>query len=209
MRHLVRDWTAANAIGELLGLGVAGAVAIAVASAQVMPPGEAILVVTAAFLVIGAYEGAIAGIAQWIVLRRVLPSLRATHWIVATMIGAVIAWMLGRIPSLVADVQGSGTEPPFPQILLFAALAGAALGVILGTAQWFVLRAHTPRARLWIVANAVAWSAGMPLIFAATSLVTPATPVMMVALMVLIAVTLAGAVVGAIEGAFLRRVLPV
>ena len=49
----------------------------------------------------------------------------------------------------------------------------------------------------------------MPVIFAATSLVTAATPVMMVALMVLIAVTLAGAVVGAIEGAFLRRVLPV
>lgn len=62
-RHLWTSWIAANAIGELLGLGVAAVIAVAIAQAHWLPPAEEILIVTAAFLVIGAYEGAIVGAA--------------------------------------------------------------------------------------------------------------------------------------------------
>ena len=206
MRPLVRNWIAANALGEILGLGLAAIVAIAVAQAHAFPPAEELLVVTAAFLVIGAYEGAVVGAAQWLVLRRVLPGIGARSWITATMAGAVIAWMLGRIPSALADAGASpGAEPPMAIILPLSAAAGAVLGVILGGAQWFVLRDHVPRARLWIGANALAWAAGMPMIFLAAGIAGPDMSTFAIAAIVLVAVGIAGVVVGAIEGAFLIR----
>ena len=211
-RRFWRDWIAANALGELLGLGVAVVIAVAVAQTHALPPGEEILIGTAAFLVIGAYEGAIVGTAQWLVLRRALPSLRARNWIGATVAGAVVAWMLGRIPSALADWKsvsgGVGqTEPSASVILLLSAAAGAALGLILGAAQWVVLRGHVRRAGLWIGANALAWAAGMPLIFVAAGIPAPHTSTLAIGALVLVTVGVTGAVVGAIEGAFLRLLL--
>lgn len=210
--HVCRNWIAANALGEIFGLGVAVLIAIAVAQAHVFPPAEQIVVVTAAFLVIGAYEGAIVGAAQWLVLRRLLPSLRAKHWIGATVAGALVTWMLGRIPSALADWKSAsgGVGRPAPSltmIVLLSAAAGAVLGLILGVAQSFVLRAHVRRAGWWIVANALAWAAGMPLIFIAAGLPSPHTSMLSIAALLLVAVGAAGAVVGAIEGVFLRRLL--
>jgi len=211
-RHLFRDWIAANALGEVLGLGVAALIAIAVAHAHTLPPGEEILLVSAAFLAIGAYEGAIVGGAQWLVLRRLLPSLRAREWVGATMAGAVVAWMLGRIPSALADWEsvGGGVGQPAPSvatIVLLSAAAGAALGLILGVAQWFVLREHVRRAGLWIAANALAWAAGMPLLFIAAGIPGPHASVLSITALLVATVGAAGAVVGSIEGLFLRRLL--
>jgi hypothetical protein len=206
-RHVWRDWTVANALGELFGLGVAGVIAIAVAKAHALPPDNELLLVTAAFLAIGAYEGAIIGTAQWLVLHRVLPVLRAKSWITATMIGAIIAWLLGRIPSALADAGGESREPALPMILLLSAAAGAVLGMILGAAQWVVLRNHVRRSGRWIVANALAWAAGMPLIFLAAGLPGPHTSTLSIAALLLVTVAIAGAVVGAIEGMFLRSLI--
>ena len=210
--HVVRDWIAANALGEVLGLGVAALIAVAVAQAHTFSPAEEILVVTAAFLVIGAYEGAIIGAAQWLVLRRLLPSVGAKRWIGATVAGAVIAWMLGRIPSALADWTnvsgGAGQREPGPAMLIvLSAAAGALLGSILGVAQWVVLRRHVRRAGLWIGANVLAWAAGMPLIFLAAGLPEAHASMLSVAALLLVTVAVAGAVVGAIEGVFLRVLL--
>jgi hypothetical protein len=207
--HFFRDWIAANALGEVLGLGVAALIAVAVAQAHTLPPGEELLLVSAAFLAIGAYEGTIVGAAQWLVLRRLLPSLRAKDWVGATMAGAVVAWMLGRIPSALADWESvsGGVGQPAPRvatIVLLSAAAGAALGLILGVAQWFVLREHVRHAGMWIAANALAWAAGMPLLFIAAGIPGPHASVLSIAALLLATVGVAGAVVGAIEGAFLR-----
>jgi hypothetical protein len=209
MGRLWTSWIAANALGELFGLGVAVVVAVAVAQSHAFAPAEGILIVTAAFLVIGAYEGAIVGAAQWLVLRRVLPDLRARSWVGATLVGAVIAWMLGRVPSALADWNGASAQaqPSLAIILLLSTAAGAALGLILGTAQWFVLRNHVARAGVWIGANALAWAVGMPLIFLAAGIPGPHTSALAIAALALIAVGIAGAVVGAVEGAFLVRIV--
>lgn len=167
---------------------------------------------TAAFLAIGAYEGAIVGVAQWLVLRRLLPSLRAKSWIAATVTGAVVAWMLGRIPSALADWESvsGGVGQPAPSLSMIVGLsaaAGAALGLILGVAQWFVLREHVRHANLWIAANALAWAAGIPIIFLAAGIPGPHASALSIATLQLATVGVAGAVVGAIEGVFLRRLL--
>ena len=211
-QHVYSKWIAANALGEVLGLGVAALIAVAVAQAHGLPPAEEIVVVTAAFLVIGAYEGAIVGAAQWLVLRRLLPSLRAKRWIGATMGGAVIAWMLGRVPSALADwksVSGGVGQPApsLPMLILLSAAAGAALGAILGVAQWLVLRGHVRRAGVWIGANVLGWAAGMPLIFVAAGLPGAHWSLLSIAALLLVTVGATGAVVGAIEGVFLRRLL--
>jgi hypothetical protein len=208
--NVYRQWVAANALGEVLGLGVAVLIAVAVAQAHSLPPAEEMLVVTAAFLVIGAYEGAVIGASQWMVLRRLLPALNAREWIGATAAGAVVAWMLGRIPGALADWRSAAavpvhSAPGLPMLLLLSAAAGAALGGILGVAQWLVLRSHLRRAGLWIVANIVGWAAGMPLIFAAAGLPGTHWSLVPIAALLLVTVGVAGAVVGAIEGAFLLR----
>lgn len=208
MRHLWRDWIAANALGELLGLGLAVVVTIGAARAHALPPAAEILVVTMAFLAVGAYEGAIVGAAQWLVLRRVLPSIGGKRWIGATVVGAVIAWMLGRIPSALADFSGGGAvEPPLLVIVVLSSAAGAVLGSILGVAQWVVLRDHVRRAGVWIGANALAWAVAMPLIFIAAGIPSSHTPALAIGALALVAVGAAGMLVGAIEGAFLRLLL--
>ena len=164
-RHLYRDWIAANALGEVLGLGVAALIAITVAQSHAVPPAAEIIAVTAAFLAIGAYDGAIVGAAQWLVLRQRLPSLSAKSWIVATVAGAIVAGMLGRIPGALADWRSVSGDVGLPaptlwMIVGLSAAAGVALGVILGAAQWFVLREYVRRAPMWIAANALAWAAG-------------------------------------------------
>ena len=57
-------------------------------------------------------------------------------------------------------------EPPQAVVLLLAAGMGLVAGLILSAAQWRVLRRHVTRAWQWLPANAIAWAAGMPLIFA-------------------------------------------
>lgn len=210
--HLLRDWIAANAAGEILGLGVAVLLAVGLAQTHTLPPGLELLIVTGAFLVIGVYEGALVGTAQWLALRRVLPRVSARSWIGATAIGATVAWILGRLPSALSDWRGGGdgaivTTSPSMTILL-SIVAGAALGAILGAAQWFVLRRHLPRARMWIVANALAWMCAMPVIFLAAALPGEHASLPAIGALVLLAVGLAGAIVGLVEGVFLRRLIP-
>jgi hypothetical protein len=70
----------------------------------------------------------------------------------------------------------------------------------LGLPQWWVLRQHLQRASWWIPANALAWMAGMVLIFAGTSLMPEEGITATIVLVMLTILLLAGAVVGAIHG---------
>jgi hypothetical protein len=211
--RLWRRWVVANAWAEVVGLGISGA-----AAALVLPRtsgttpsvvGGAVLIV----LVAGLVEGGTVGWAQHRVLRAALPGLTLRRWVGATVLGSLVAWTLGMLPSTalgmadVGSVEMSATEPPLTLQLLFAAALGLVAGPILGGAQAVVLRDHVTGAWRWLPANAAAWAVGMPLVFLVAGGVPPAShPALVVAV---IAVTLAvvGAVVGAIHGAVLIRML--
>ncbi len=208
-RTLWLSWTGANAAGEMLGLGAVGAgVAALVAAGASAPP----LAVAGAMIGLGAIEGVVVGSAQWLVLRRALPRLRPRAWIGATVAGALLAWMLGMLPSTIISLttpEASDAPPDMSdgaQLVLAAAL-GLIGGPILALFQWRVLRRHCRDAWTWIPANGAAWMLGMPVIFMIAGQVPERGAGAGFALTALLLLAAAGAVVGAIHGAVLVSLL--
>jgi hypothetical protein len=206
-------WVGANSLAEMIGLGVAGLVGISAVAGQPVTVWQALLSAVPA-VVAGAFEGLVVGWAQWSVLRRALPGLRARSWIGATVLGALVAWCLGMLPSTIMSLTPQpATAPagpsPFegPLVYPLAMGMGAVLGVVLGLPQWAVLRRWAPRGWRWIAANSAAWALGMPIIFLVAGDLPSGLPVAAIVVIVLATLALAGAVVGAVHGAVLVRML--
>ncbi|MDH4312914.1 MAG: hypothetical protein OEW57_14890, partial [Gammaproteobacteria bacterium] len=89
-----QQWVAANAVGEFVGLGAVATLGF-MAFKHAGEPANTIraLIFAATFVLLGAFEGAVVGVAQRAVLVRRLPALRG--WIRATVAGAMAAWALG------------------------------------------------------------------------------------------------------------------
>ncbi len=211
--RLWRRWIVANALGELFGLGLAAAIGIGVMLLMGEPRSTAgVLAVASLMVMIGVAEGVIVGYAQWRVLRSYLETLMARVWIGATALGAFIAWMLGMLPSTIINLSATGASGPPPAMndaLMFglAAAMGAALGIILALPQWRVLRRHVSHAVWWLPANALAWAAGMPLIFMGVGITGQLGVGWRAGLFIAATLAVTGAVVGAIEGFFLVYLL--
>ena len=94
----------------------------------------------------GAACGAVLGAVQWLVLRRRLSLPRS--WIVATSLG-----MAGGLAFTVA-LFGTSTAG---SVLL---LRGVSTGLLIGLAQWVVLRRSVPRAWVWVPTVAAGWALG-------------------------------------------------
>ena len=119
--------------------------------------------------------GAAIGVAQWLVLRREVAN--AGWWILASAVAWAVSW----------GIIVSGLVVPPGADLISSLIVGAAVGLLLGGGQWFVLRRWTHYASLWILANMSAWSVGFSGIFGGA--------------------VLTGAVVGAVTGLVLDWLL--
>jgi hypothetical protein len=198
------QWVIANAVSETVGLGTTLLIgAFLLVNAE--PPIGALPAAALGVLAGTVIEGSIVGTAQWLVLRRPLEKMRWRTWVLATALGACVAWTLGMIPStLLFTGADSGAAAPGemsdPMIYTLAAAMGIALGAILGAAQWLALRRHLPKAGWWIPANALAWMLGMVVVFLGTSFIPAEGITVPVALILLLFVVAAGAVVGAVHG---------
>jgi hypothetical protein len=179
VRSLWLRWVLANSAGELLGLGVVAAAAIALVATVGEPAGPTAAIGFALPMVLlGAYEGVVVGWLQWWVLRSPLPGLARGRWVGATVLGAVAAWSPGMIPSTMFAPQAPGPEATPPTLApateaLLALLLGAVAGTILAFPQARVLRHHVVRAWLWLPANALAWALGMVVIFRSAGTLPP------------------------------------
>lgn len=198
-------WVMANGVGEVLGLGVVAVAGVSLA----LTIGQArdafsILAFAVVMILAGAFEGAVVGGAQWLVLRRRLPALRWQTWVQVSTAGAFAAWVLGMVPSTLIKLHADPAAPP-PKVnhaLMYgmAALMGAVLGPILGVPQWLALRRHVAQAGWWVWANAVAWAVGMPVIFIGVGTVARGGLGLRAAVLSVATCAAAGAVVGAIHG---------
>src|SRR5262245_36821591 len=193
------QWALANVVGEVLGLGLAGTVAIVLVLTIGEPETALVALMMAGVMIAaGALEGVIVGFAQWLVLRRRLRRLSRREWSTATAIGEFLAWTIGMAPStLMALNQSAGPSSP-PEIsdavkYSLVAVMGAALGVILGAPQWRVLRRYASGASLWMWANAAAWAVGMPVVFIGVGAFPVGASALSVALTVFVTIATAGA----------------
>ncbi len=164
-------WVIANALGELFGLGLTFVV-IALVSSRLAEQGGAgpVLVSFVATVASGAIEATLVGLAQWWAMRPWFPTIGRSEWWRATLVGVLVAYGLGYLPSTLMSLgeptpSAPVTEPPQFLILLLAAGLGVVAGAILALAQWLVLRRHVARAGLWLAGNMLAWLVGMPVIF--------------------------------------------
>jgi len=209
---LWQRWTAANALGEMLGLGLTFAITGWFFSSQGnSSTTSGILLSLTVAVLSGAVEATFVGLAQWWAMHPWFPLIGRLAWWRGTLIGALIAYVLGYLPSTLMDMGASAsqttasTEPPQWVTLLLAAGLGAVGGAVLSFAQWLVLREKVKHAGLWIPANMLAWTFGMPIIFWGIDLAFKLTAVWQSVLVMAGVLFLAGGIVGAIEGGFLVK----
>jgi hypothetical protein len=105
--------------------------------------------------------GMVLGFGQWLVLRHEIR--RAGGWILATMLGFGLGNAIGSIVGLYGWLLGPHPMLPtwdLTTALRFWATGGAVCGLILGSAQWLVLRQVVRAPGWWIPINIVSWAIG-------------------------------------------------
>jgi NAD(P)-dependent dehydrogenase (short-subunit alcohol dehydrogenase family) len=211
-RSLYVRWVVACAAAELIGIGAAAAMALAVRSAIGAPATTgARLAVLVAMACAGAIEGGALGWLQWRVLRLRLPRLRAGEWVGVTVAIAVIGWIAGMSAALSGGDAGSGpagSEPSLALVLLMSGAAGGAAGALFGAGQWLVLRRHARHAGRWVAIHVPGWAAAMAAIFLGASLPSASWPPWAIAASGAVAGLVGGALLGAITGLTARSLAP-
>jgi hypothetical protein len=205
-------WTLANAFSEMIGLGLTFAITgLVFTKLDGQSTVAGILLVFALAVASGGIEATIVGLAQWWAMHPWFPFLRKFVWWRATLIGALIAYVLGYLPSTLMDM-GEATassapmvEPPQWAILLLAAGLGAVGGAVLSFAQWLAIRREVRGAGVWIPANMLAWLFGMPVIFWGIDIAFEMSALWQSILVMAGTLFISGAVVGGIHGSFLVR----
>ena len=197
-------WVFAGLVGETICLGAMG-IAGAVFSLILANDFNSSSAVIIAFLLIalGVFKGVVVGFAQGEVLRKILPDLTLRNWIAVTVIGTVAAFILAAFPNFTALLNDRHAETTKFSVNVTTAVMGFGLGMILGFAQWAVLRRYVKNAGLWIFANGLAWAAGLPLLFSGHEVIQAEFAGWEIVFYIFAPIISAAAVVGAVQGLFL------
>lgn len=199
-------WIAACAVAETLGMTAAAAAARAADTVDGRPEWWATTATALAIVVAGGLvEGLALGWAQSGQLRRRLPDLRRTRYVLVTVLVAGLGWAGASAPAVLAPDGGSGAAPPLPLVLLGAAGIGLVMGPVLGAAQGLALRGAAARPMRWVVANTCAWPPAMVVIFLGATSPGATWPTWGVVALGAVTGAAAGTVLGLVTGAFLPR----
>jgi hypothetical protein len=208
-KRLWLRWVAANAAGEVFGLGATFGVAV-IAFAWLGEQNDAagILGMFAIAVASGAIEATVVGLLQWWAMNPWFQAISRRAWWLATLLGALAAYVMGYLPSTLMNLSEDAGQTPTVEpaqwiILLLAAGLGLVGGAVLSFAQWLVLRRAVQGAGVWIPANMLAWAVGMPVIFWGIDAAQKGQPSWQALLIMAAALLLAGILVGAIHGTFL------
>ena len=108
--------------------------------------------------VIGAgFHGFVLGRWQWRILVTRIPGLQRRHWVIATLVPALVVWLLAIAPGAVDILaQGGDTLAAFKNGFIQAIV----LGPLIGLSQATTLRDHTMRWRWWFAANLTTYLLG-------------------------------------------------
>lgn len=211
---LWRKWTIHCALGELLGIACAGAIAFGVHYAIGEPDSsQNKMIVLLAMMCAGFIEGAVLSLFQWKILVTKFNAVPRREWMFYTILVGILGWFLGMLPSLffmpvdssAQDVNDfSGFSNPFVFVAICMSL-GAFLGALFGLFQWFSLRKYADQAYNWIIANALGWSLGLGWIYLFASFPTEESSMVFNIFMGILGGLLAGLTVGGVTGLFLVK----
>jgi hypothetical protein len=192
---LRQRWVVAFVAGELVGF-----LPPAVTGAALATAGVGDLTLTVGLTLAGSLEGAALGYAQARVVTGVLPGLSMRRWILATALGAALAWLAG--------MGGSAAIGAFGTAALFLAVPGFALGLpAMGFLQWRTLRDVLPRSGRWVPVTTGAWLVGVPIPVLALGLVPDDWPEAARAVVAVLAAVAMGATVALLTGTTLLHLL--
>lgn len=205
-------WTLANAFSEMFGLGLTFAITgLVFTNLDSQHTVTSILLAFALAVASGGIEATVVGLAQWWAMHPWFPFLGKFVWWRATLIGALVAYVLGYMPSTLMDM-GEATassapmaEPPQWVILLLAAGLGVVGGAVLSFAQWLAIRREVRGAGVWIPANMLAWMIGMPVIFLGIDIAFEMSALWLSVFVMAVTLFASGLIVGGIHGLFLVR----
>lgn len=210
--QLWKRWTLANASSEMIGLGTTFAITGMFFAS--VGEGNTVWGVVLSFAVAvasGAVEATFVGLAQWWAMKPRFSSIGGFEWWRATFFGALIAYVLGYLPSTIMSLgEATSSSAPMAEpaqwiVLLLAAGMGAVGGAVLSFAQWLVLRGKVQRTGMWIPANMLAWTLGMPVIFWGIDMAFRIPALWQSVLFMAGTLFSAGAIVGGIHGLALVR----
>ena len=141
-------WACVNSLGWIIGLEFGwfifrAALDLGMVLIVIDPPG---LIITP--ILFATVIGLTIGLVQWLLIRRYI--FRSGWWIVASMGGHIV----GNILIYVSTPYLLSVGRPLQNNVV----AGALVGVSIGTAQWLVLRKQFYQSGLWILGNTVGWS---------------------------------------------------
>lgn len=193
----LRRWVLIVTLGETLGLSVPAGVGVAVTAVSWRR-----LATFVAIVLPGSVEGALLGLAQADCLYRWAVSPVRRSWVLATSLGATLAWSLGTLPSLLGGLKWTAGS------LIAAATGALILLASLPLAQYVVLRDHVSRAIWWIPINMAAWLAGIAWTLVPSPWVDQSTPIGSLIVMYGVAGLCMAATVAVITGLGMIRLLP-
>ncbi len=165
---MLERWITVTVLGEAIGFGGAMVLGRGVITLVGEPDAGPLaeLFVLGLSATAGLVEGACLGLAQWLVLRRVFPRLPLRHWVIATALGAALAWVIG----MGAGSHAPNQPPPAPVLTAIIVVAGLVLGALLGAAQALALRRFVAGVGPWILASALGWMIGLLFAFVGVAL---------------------------------------
>ena len=102
-----------------------------------------------------AIAGAVSGAVQWLVLRQ---QVAGVGWQAPSII---VGWMAATAISMNTMIPPHQVD--FALVLLEAVVRGPVAGVVLGLAQWLVLRRQASSTGWWVPASAVGYAIGLPI----------------------------------------------
>jgi hypothetical protein len=119
-------------------------------------------------LLYGAAIGLVLAGAQHFAMRRAAVELRS--WLMASALGAAVGYALAAVAG---ELLGNLISPTVSVVIsegTIEGVGGAIIGLAIGGAQWWCLRAVVPQRRRWMVASAIGGALGYSLAAAALEL---------------------------------------
>lgn len=199
-----RRWTAAHAVAGVAAFGGTALLSLVVGPEVFVESREPIPVFVSLFVAGTLFAGPSLAVAEWSLLRERLPELGAFRWLLATVAGAQVAWLVGSLPTMLLALGSEGParllQPDVWVIYLLAAGLGAVLGVLVALPQWAVLRPLAAGAGIWILGTGTAWAAALFLLVVGLGVLSPDASGLEDLIILTVVSAISGAGLGAVQG---------